>query len=1095
MSALIASAVLTSAAVTDTTLNVPYPGALSSMLTHEERQTITSLTLTGEIDASDFQFMRDSLPVLASLDLSQVTVTGNEIPNEAFCSYNKDKGDYDGKKALTSVRIPPSIKSIGERAFRGCNIISLDLSNCTSLEIIGIQAFKENKQLTEIKLPESISEIGGAAFNGCALTSLDLSNCTNLKTVTGFGSNSNLSEIKLPASVTEIIGEAFLGCGLKSLDLSNCTNLKAIGSYAFTENLQLSRIKLPESITEIGAEAFLGCALTSLDLSNCTNLKTIGSFAFYDISYILSVLALPASIEYIGNTAFSWRNVSLCKLNAAIPPEMDDDNISPDMILLVPEGSASAYKEHPIWGECQIIAGTQEAEVTVSAPGRLAIDIMETTGMSPAEITHLTVHGEINETDFGVMRSNMTKLMYLDMSDVIPVIDRHIGDTFIYDTTETLCDTVLTDTLMEIEGVLYDTTVYQYINCTYVIDSVYVSDTVIITPTYEIPAEAFNGKKSLLSLRLPKTLQSIGIGAFRDCTSLSDSITMPKGMKRIADEVFSGCASLPYIGFNDSLTHIGYRAFRNCRNLNSLRLPQSLEDIGYDAFNGCSGIADTVELSPNITRLNGSVFYGCSSLRGVVLPDSLYSIGSGAFSGCESLGNFQIPRTLTEIGSSAFDGCTSITSISLPAGLHSIGASAFEGCRALSEISCANPVPPSLGNDVFKRVDNETCLLSIPTDSYYDYLLAQQWGAFVQMRESIDVSTDDRGGEITVMDSVFDGSAEPAPLVARAPRNDVQQSSARMGVAVYDGASVYVKKENRVTFFITPRKNYEVKQVLYNGEDVTGELRGGAYSTPAVSGRGNSFEVIYEWTGEAPVLTIDQQEMTLTEGETATLSASIMPADYPAEIEWRSSDNSVGEEGRYGRTTAHAPGEAEIIASASDGSCSDTCIVTVEKKEEPITPTLTIDRQELTLTEGDTATLSASITPADYPAEIEWRSSDNSVAEVDGNGCITAIAPGVAEIIASASDGSCADTCHVTVEKKGETAVITTEEESIEVWAAEGALTVHGVPSGERVTVYAVSGQAVATAMASGGDLVFLLPRGAVYIVVTESAKPTKVTL
>ena len=1056
MSALIASAVLTSAAVTDTTLNVPYPGALSSMLTHEERQTITSLTLTGEIDASDFQFMRDSLPVLASLDLSQVTVTGNEIPNEAFCSYNKDKGDYDGKKALTSVRIPPSIKSIGERAFRGCNIISLDLSNCTSLEIIGIQAFKENKQLTEIKLPESISEIGGAAFNGCALTSLDLSNCTNLKTVTGFGSNSNLSEIKLPASVTEIIGEAFLGCGLKSLDLShctnlkrigynafqenkqltriklptsltevdgyafsgcalksldlsNCTNLKAIGSYAFTENLQLSGIKLPESITEIGAEAFLGCALTSLDLSNCTNLKTIGSFAFYDISYILSVLALPASIEYIGNTAFSWHNVSLCKLNAAIPPEMDDDNISPDMILLVPEGSASAYKEHPIWGECQIIAGTQEAEITVSAPGRLAIDIMETTGMSPAEITHLTVHGEINETDFGVMHSNMTKLMYLDMSDVIPVIDRHIGDTFIYDTTETLCDTVLTDTLMEIEGVLYDTTVYQYINCTYVIDSVYVSDTVIITPTYEIPAEAFNGKKSLLSLRLPKTLQSIGIGAFRDCTSLSDSITMPKGMKRIADEVFSGCASLPYIGFNDSLTHIGYRAFRNCRNLNSLRLPQSLEDIGYDAFNGCSGIADTVELSPNITRLNGSVFYGCSSLRGVVLPDSLYSIGSGAFSGCESLGNFQIPRTLTEIGSSAFDGCTSITSISLPAGLHSIGASAFEGCRALSEISCANPVPPSLGNDVFKRVDNETCLLSIPTDSYYDYLLAQQWGAFVQMRESIDVSTDDRGGEITVMDSVFDGSAEPAPLVARAPRNDVQQSSARMGVAVYDGASVYVKKENRVTFFITPRENYEVKQVLYNGEDVTDELRGGAYSTPAVSGRGNSFEVIYEWTGESPVLTIDQQEMTLTEGETATLSASIAPADYPA--------------------------------------------------------------------------------------KIEWKSSDNGVAEVDGNGRITAIAPGVAEIIASASDGSCADTCHVTVEKKGETAVITTEEESIEVWAAEGALTVHGVPSGERVTVYAVSGQAVATATASGGDLVFLLPRGAVYIVVTESAKPTKVTL
>ena len=507
-------------------------------------------------------------------------------------------------------------------------------------------------------------------------------------------------------------------------------------------------------------------------------------------------------------------------------------------------------------------------------------------------------------------------------------------------------------------------------------------------------------------------------------------------------------------------------------------------------------------MPPTLRKIGNNAFGGNTSLTSLSLPAGLTSIGEFAFAYCNNISKIiysnpsdtQNTPTPMQIKRNAFFSCTSLTSLSLPAGLTSIGTSAFAECHNISEISCANPVPPSLGDDVFSGVDNETCLLSIPTDSYYDYLLAQQWGAFVQMRESIDVSTDDRGGDITVTDSVFEENTEPISLMARAPRRE-DARPATMGAAVYDGASVYVKKENRVTFFITPKENYEVKQVLYNGEDVTGELRGGAYSTPAVSGRGNSFEVIYEWTGEAPVLTINQQELTLTEGETATLLASITPADYPAEIEWKSSDNGVAEVDGNGRITATAPGVAEIIASASDGSCADTCIVTVEKKEEPITPTLTIDQQELTLTEGDTATLSAYITPADYPAQIEWKSSDNSVAEVDGNGCITAIAPGVAEIIASASDGSCTDTCRVTVETKGATAVITTEEESIEVWAAEGALTVHGVPSGERVTVYAVSGQAVATAMASGGDLVFLLPRGAVYIVVTESAKPTKVTL
>ncbi len=102
LSALLAPAVLTSAAVTDTTLNVPYPGALSTMLTHEECQTITSLTLTGEIDNwSDFRFMRESLPVLASLDLSQTTIrnnysseySDNEILSEAL-SNKKNAKNY-----------------------------------------------------------------------------------------------------------------------------------------------------------------------------------------------------------------------------------------------------------------------------------------------------------------------------------------------------------------------------------------------------------------------------------------------------------------------------------------------------------------------------------------------------------------------------------------------------------------------------------------------------------------------------------------------------------------------------------------------------------------------------------------------------------------------------------------------------------------------------------------------------------------------------------------------------------------------------------------------------------------------------------------
>ena len=157
----------------------------------------------------------------------------------------------------------------------------------------------------------------------------------------------------------------------------------------------------------------------NLDLSHYTNLKTIGEFAIPYASN--SVLELPASIEYIGINALG-STISVCKFNSVTPPQTDYSDCFNSTILLVPEESESAYKNHPVWGECQIIANFQKAEVTVSTPGRLAIDIVESTGMSPAEITHLTLHGAINATDFGIIRSNMTKLLYLNLADTKPIL-------------------------------------------------------------------------------------------------------------------------------------------------------------------------------------------------------------------------------------------------------------------------------------------------------------------------------------------------------------------------------------------------------------------------------------------------------------------------------------------------------------------------------------------------------------------------------------------------------------------------------------------------------------------------------------------------
>jgi hypothetical protein len=118
-----------SAPVYSQTVNVSSPGTLKNVA---GIKTATQLTLTGEIDASDFNFMCDSIPNLATLDLSGVKIEAydgpdgtsiwytsypaNQIPPDSFYSYNTGVS----KTSLTSIILPNGITSIRYGAFNGC---------------------------------------------------------------------------------------------------------------------------------------------------------------------------------------------------------------------------------------------------------------------------------------------------------------------------------------------------------------------------------------------------------------------------------------------------------------------------------------------------------------------------------------------------------------------------------------------------------------------------------------------------------------------------------------------------------------------------------------------------------------------------------------------------------------------------------------------------------------------------------------------------------------------------------------------------------------------------------------------------------------
>lgn len=82
-------------------------------------------------------------------------------------------------------------------------------------------------------------------------------------------------------------------------------------------------------------------------------------------------------------------------------------------------------------------------------------------------------------------------------------------------------------------------------------------------------------------------------------------------------------------------------------------------------------------------------------------------------------------------------------------------------------------------------------------------------------------------------------------------------------------------------------------------------------------------------------------------------------------------------------------------------------------EQEPPSPSITLNNSELVLNIGDSDTLTATLQPEGSSGNIEWNSSDSTVASVDGTGLVTAVSAGKTSITASVGDVSA--TCLVTV--------------------------------------------------------------------------------
>jgi hypothetical protein len=134
---------------TTKTVNVINAGTLHNSFSPAEYSSVTDLTITGNIDARDFKFMRDTLTVIQKIDMSTVNImaySGNGGTVGGYYSYPKDAiPDYGLyiAQSIISVLLPNSLIEIGYCAFQ----------SCINLEYIIV--------------PDGVTKLGGSVFMAC----------------------------------------------------------------------------------------------------------------------------------------------------------------------------------------------------------------------------------------------------------------------------------------------------------------------------------------------------------------------------------------------------------------------------------------------------------------------------------------------------------------------------------------------------------------------------------------------------------------------------------------------------------------------------------------------------------------------------------------------------------------------------------------------------------------------------------------------------------------------------------------------------------------------------------------------------------------
>lgn len=459
----------------------------------------------------------------------------------------------------------------------------------------------------------------------------------------------------------------------------------------------------------------------------------------------------------------------------------------------------------------------------------------------------------------------------------------------------------------------------------------------------KIHSSAFRGNKYIEYVYIPNSVDVIDGSAFKE--SSIKEVRLPETLKKIEAQTFSECTKLENLILPETIEEIGGSAFWNCYNF-AVNLPSKIKKIETYAFYYNS--TQYLKIPKSVEYIGDRAFARNNSLDIIIIEDSDESLVIGKDCFIESpMSYLSLGRNI--IADSYVFG-SRIQTIQIGSFVNDLSWLNSSYYYTLNQIVTTSSTPPTLGQMSQEEYENIT--VYIPSANFNKYENDPSWSFFKKLI-NLNVSLDDYS------------------LILKTTALNINVGENFQ----IDYEIIPTIETNIFTYTIgnSVRKVYEKEFDFYGSQQGEADLY---YILPLNNKQYKCNVTVIQQPNN---IYLNKTKVSLQKGESTTILAKVEPEDSnDLSVLWSSTDETIATVNN-GLVSAIGGGTCEIIASTVNG-LEAKCEVEVLVEPEEIS----LNYTEIEINIGVTFTLEASISPEDvYPkVELEWSSSDNSIAEV-----------------------------------------------------------------------------------------------------------------